>query len=126
AIQLADGGGVVAAVTQRPPEPVERGEGDLRPSDLLSQFVCAPAPALGVVPPALPPREHTAQDTRVAELADQALALRQACARLGRALDGVPVRPVRRDLRDRRLKLDLGGQVADLLREREGFAVCAA
>ena len=114
---------MVAAVAERAAEPVERRERDLRPSDLLRQLVGAPAPALGVIPPAFAPGEHAAQDARVAQLADEALALGQVGARLGRALDRVPVGAVRGDLRDRRLKLDLSRQVADLLRQRERLAV---
>ena len=66
-----------------------------------------------------PPAQHVGQT----ELADQALALGQLGAGIAEALDLLPVAGVERELPDRRVQLDLRGNVADLLRERKRLSI---
>jgi hypothetical protein len=83
--QLGLGPREVAALAQRDREPVQRGEGDFRPPDLLAELVGPPEVRRRVIPVALAPAQHPAHHVREAELAVESLALRQPGAR-GRQL----------------------------------------
>ena len=81
------GARVVAAVAQRGGEPEQRREGDLRAPDLLAELVRAAAGLGGALPVAVAPAQRAADHVREAELAEQALALGEGRARVGRRLD---------------------------------------
>src|SRR5207244_4029188 len=77
-------GSMVATVAKDDRKPVKRLECDLRPANLVRELVCTPARLFSNVPLALPPAQCPTKHVREAELADQALALREVRARLGR------------------------------------------